>query len=77
MTFEPGCRNTWHIHHGGDGGGDQILQCTAGSGWHQADGEEPISRVPGTTVQVPARTKHWHGATAGSWFSHLAFLTPG
>jgi quercetin dioxygenase-like cupin family protein len=76
VTFEPGCRNNWHIHHG-TGGGDQILLCTAGSGWYQAEGEEPISLVPGTVVHVPAGTKHWHGAKADSWFSHVAFITPG
>lgn len=77
VTFEPSCRNNWHIHHGESGGGDQILICTAGSGWYQADGEEPISMTPGTVVRVPAGTKHWHGAKAGSWFSHLAYITPG
>lgn len=77
VTFEPSCRNNWHIHHGENGGGDQILVCTAGSGWYQADGEEPISMTPGTVVRVPAGTKHWHGAAAGSWFSHLAYITPG
>ncbi len=77
ITFEPGCRNNWHIHHGSNGGGDQVLLCTAGSGWYQADGEEPLSMVPGTAVRVPAGTKHWHGAKADSWFSHLAFITPG
>ena len=77
VSFEPGCRNNWHIHHGTDGGGDQILICTAGSGWYQADGEEPVSMEPGTVVRVPAGTKHWHGAKADSWFSHLAFITSG
>ncbi|MGO1510859.1 MAG: cupin domain-containing protein [Actinomycetaceae bacterium] len=77
VTFEPGCRNNWHIHHGTNGSGDQILLCTAGSGWYQADGEEPISMVPGTAIRVPAGTKHWHGAKADTWFSHLAFMTPG
>lgn len=77
VTFEPACRNNWHIHHGGDGGGDQILLCTAGSGWYQAEGEDPVSMVPGTVIRVPAGTKHWHGAKAGTWFSHLAFITPG
>jgi quercetin dioxygenase-like cupin family protein len=76
ITFEPGCRNNWHIHHG-ENGGDQVLLCTAGSGWYQAEGSDPISLVPGTTVRVPAGTKHWHGAKADSWFSHLAFITPG
>ncbi|WP_144713299.1 cupin domain-containing protein [Curtobacterium pusillum] len=77
VTFEPACRNNWHIHHGSDGGGDQILLCTAGSGWYQAEGADPINMTPGTTIRVPAGTKHWHGATADSWFSHLAFITPG
>lgn len=77
VTFEPACRNNWHIHHGSDGGGDQVLMCTAGSGWYQAEGDAPVSMTPGTTVRVPAGTKHWHGAKADSWFSHLAFITPG
>ena len=77
VTFEPGCRNNWHIHHGTAGGGDQILLCTAGSGWYQADSEEPISLQAGTVIRVPAGTKHWHGAKADSWFSHVAFITPG
>ncbi|MFT0848250.1 cupin domain-containing protein [Actinomycetaceae bacterium L2_0104] len=77
VSFEPGCRNNWHIHHGENGGGDQILLCTAGSGWYQAEGEEPVSMVPGTAIRVPAGTKHWHGAKADAWFSHLAFITPG
>lgn len=77
VTFEPGCRNNWHIHHGDGGGGDQILICTAGSGWYQADGEEPTRMTPGTVIRVPAGTKHWHGASADEWFSHLAFITPG
>ena len=77
ITFEPGCRNDWHVHHGQDGGGDQVLICTAGSGWYQAEGSDPVSLTPGTAVRVPAGTKHWHGAKADSWFSHLAFITPG
>ena len=77
VSFEPGCRNNWHIHHGTEGGGDQILLCTAGSGWFQADGADPVSMEPGTVIRVPAGTKHWHGAKADSWFSHLAFITPG
>ncbi|WP_234417474.1 cupin domain-containing protein [Miniimonas sp. S16] len=77
VTFEPGCRNHWHVHHGTGGGGDQILLCTAGSGWYQAEGEEPVSLEPGSVVRVPAGTKHWHGAKADSWFSHVAFITPG
>lgn len=77
VTFEPACRNNWHVHHGADGGGDQILLCTAGSGWYQAEGADPVSMVPGSTVRVPAGTKHWHGAKTDSWFSHVAFITPG
>ncbi|HCM80078.1 MAG TPA: cupin domain-containing protein [Corynebacterium stationis] len=77
IAFEPGCRNNWHIHHGENGAGDQVLLCTAGSGWYQAEGEEPISLEPGSAIRIPAGLKHWHGAKADSWFSHLAFLTPG
>ncbi|MGY3567750.1 cupin domain-containing protein [Sinomonas sp. RB5] len=77
ITFEPGCRNHWHIHRGTSGGGDQVLMCTAGSGWYQAEGDEPVSLEPGSVVRVPAGTKHWHGAKADSWFSHVAFITPG
>ena len=77
VTFEPGCRNDWHVHHGTDGAGDQVLLCTAGSGWYRAEGEEPVDLRPGTAVRIPAGTKHWHGAKADSWFSHLAFTTPG
>lgn len=77
VTFEPGCRNNWHIHHGENGGGDQILMCTAGIGWYQAEGAAPVKMEPGTAIRVPAGTKHWHGATDDSWFSHLAFITPG
>lgn len=76
VTFEPGCRNDWHIHHG-TGGGDQILLCTAGSGWYQAEDEAPVSLEPGSVVHVPAGTKHWHGAKVDSWFSHLSLVTPG
>lgn len=77
VSFEPGCRNNSHIHHGTDGGGDQILLCTAGGGWYQAEGEAPVSLEPGTVIRVPAGTKHWHGAKADSWFSHVAFIAPG
>lgn len=77
VSFEPGCRNNWHIHHGVDGSGDQVLMCTAGSGWYQAEGEQPVEMVPGTVIRVPANTKHWHGAKADAWFSHVAFITPG
>lgn len=77
VTFEPGCRNNWHIHHGEDGAGDQVLLCTAGSGWYQEEGKEAVSLTPGTAIRIPAGVKHWHGAKADSWFSHLAFTTPG
>jgi 4-carboxymuconolactone decarboxylase len=77
VTFEPGCRNHWRIHHGEQGGGDQILLCTAGAGWYQAEGEDAVSLVPGTAIRVPAGVKHWHGAKADTWFSHVAFIAPG
>ena len=76
VTFEPGCRNNWHIHHASSGGG-QILLATAGSGWYQAEGEEPVSLEPGSVVVVPAGRKHWHGAKSDSWFTHLAIAVPG
>lgn len=76
VTFEPGCRNNWHIHHA-DSGGGQILLCTDGSGWYQAEGEDPVSMTPGSVVQIPANVKHWHGAKADSWFTHLAIEVPG
>lgn len=76
VTFEPGCRNNWHIHHAAKGGG-QILICTAGEGWYQEDGMEAVSLVPGTVITIPANVKHWHGAKADSWFSHIAVEVPG
>lgn len=76
VTFEPGCRNNWHIHHATKGGG-QILVCTAGEGWYQEEGKEAQSLVPGTVVTIPANVKHWHGAKKDSWFSHLAIEVPG
>lgn len=76
VTFEPGCRNNWHIHHASRGGG-QILICTAGEGWYQEDGKEAVSLVPGTVVTIPANVKHWHGAKKDSWFSHIAVEVPG
>jgi quercetin dioxygenase-like cupin family protein len=76
VTFEPGCRNNWHIHHASSGGG-QILLCTDGSGWYQAEGEAPVSMTPGSVVSIPAGVKHWHGAKADSWFTHLAVEVPG
>ena len=76
VTFEPGCRNNWHVHHAGSGGG-QVLICVDGEGWHQEEGKPAQRLRPGDVVEVPANVKHWHGATAGSWFSHLAFEFPG
>ena len=76
VTFEPGCRNNWHIHHADKGGG-QILICTDGRGWYQEWGKEPQPLMPGTVVVIPAGVKHWHGAAADSWFSHIAFEAPG
>lgn len=76
VTFEPGCRNNWHIHHATNGGG-QILICTAGSGWYQEEGKEAVSLEPGTVITIPAEVKHWHGAKADSWFSHIAVEVPG
>jgi len=76
VTFEPGCRNNWHIHHAKSGGG-QILICTAGEGWYQEEGKEAISLHEGSVVYIPAEVKHWHGAKADSWFSHIAFAIPG
>ena len=66
VTFEPGCRNNWHIHHAVSGGG-QILLCTAGEGWYQEEGKEAVSLVPGSVVVIPAGVKHWHGAKADEW----------
>ncbi|MBP5166125.1 MAG: carboxymuconolactone decarboxylase family protein [Oscillospiraceae bacterium] len=71
VTFEPGCRNNWHIHHALSGGG-QILLCVGGRGWYQEWGRRPVEMTPGTAVNIPANVKHWHGAAADSWFSHLA-----
>ena len=76
VTFEPGCRNNWHIHKASNGGG-QILICLAGEGWYQEEGKEAESLVPGTVITIPANVKHWHGAKADSWFSHIAVEVPG
>ena len=74
VTFEPGCRNNWHIHHAKNGGG-QILVCVAG--YYQEEGKEAIEMKPGDCINIPAEVKHWHGAAADSWFSHLAVEVPG
>ncbi len=76
VTFEPGCRNNWHIHKAAEGGG-QILICIAGEGWYQEEGKEAISLTAGTTITIPANVKHWHGAKADSWFAHIAVEVPG
>lgn len=76
VTFEPGCRNNWHIHKAASGGG-QILICTAGEGWYQEEGKEAVSLVPGTVITIQPNVKHWHGAKADSWFSHIAVEVPG
>ena len=76
VTFEPGCRNNWHIHHAKSGGG-QILLCTAGRGYYQEWGKEARELHPGDVVVIPAEVKHWHGAASDSWFAHLAVEVPG
>lgn len=76
VTFEPGCRNNWHIHHSSKGGG-QILVCTAGEGWYQEEGKPAVSLTPGSVITIPPEVKHWHGAKADSWFSHIAIEVPG
>ena len=76
VTFEPGCRNNWHIHHAAKGGG-QILVCVAGRGYYQEAGSPARELHPGDVVNIPAGVKHWHGAAPDSWFSHLAVEVPG
>lgn len=76
VTFEPGCRNNWHIHHASKGGG-QILICTAGEGWYQEEGKKAVSLSEGTVIAIPPEVKHWHGAKKDSWFSHIAIEVPG
>ena len=76
ITFEPGCRNNWHIHHA-DRGGGQMLICVGGRGYYQEWGKEPVEMTPGTVIHIPVGVKHWHGAAPDSWFSHLAVEIPG
>lgn len=76
VTFEPGCRNNWHIHHVDKGGG-QILLVAAGEGWYQEWGKAPVRLKGGDVVNIPPNVKHWHGAAADSWFQHLAVEVPG
>ena len=71
VTFEPGCRNNWHVHHGAV----QVLICVAGRGWYQEWGKEPIELKPGVTIAVPEGVKHWHGAARDSWMQHLTYHT--
>lgn len=76
VTFEPGCRNNWHIHHASSGGG-QILICIAGRGYYQEWGKAAQELNSGDVVNIPAGVKHWHGAAKDSWFSHLAVEVSG
>lgn len=75
VTFEPSCRNNWHIHHAKSGGG-QILLVTAGRGYYQEWGEPPRELKAGDVVNIPAGVKHWHGAAPDTWFAHLAIEVP-
>ena len=76
VTFEPGCRNNWHIHKAATGGG-QMLIGVGGRGWYQEEGKPAVEILPGTVIHIPANVKHWHGAASDSWFAHLAFELPG
>lgn len=76
VTFEPGCRNNWHIHHATKGGG-QILICVGGRGYYQEWGKPAVEMRPGDCINIPEGVKHWHGAAPDSWFSHLAIEVPG
>lgn len=70
VTFEPRCRNNWHIHHKGV----QVLVCVAGRGWYQEWGKEAVEMTPGTVIAIPEGVKHWHGAAKDSWFQHLTYM---
>lgn len=76
VTFEPRCRNNWHIHRSKSGGG-QLLICVDGEGWYQEEGNPAQSLKAGDVVTIPANVKHWHGAKSHCWFSHLAVECPG
>lgn len=76
VTFEPKCRNNWHIHRAKSGGG-QMLIGVAGRGWYQEEGKPAVEILPGTVIHIPAGVKHWHGAASDSWFAHLAFEVAG
>ena len=71
VTFEPGCRNNWHIHHNMV----QVLVCVSGRGWYQEWGKEPVELVPGVVIAIPEGVKHWHGAAKDSWMQHLTYHT--
>lgn len=72
VTFEPSCRNNWHVHHNGG----QILLCTDGEGWYQEEGKEAIKLIPGMVIYIAPEIKHWHGARKSSWFTHIAIEIP-
>ena len=76
VTFEPGCRNNWHIHRAKSGGG-QVLLCVAGNGYYQEEGKPVQKLAPGDVVIIPANVKHWHGAQPDTWFSHISVEVPG
>ena len=76
VTFEPSCRNHMHIHHAKSGGG-QLLICVGGRGWYQEEGKDAVELTPGKVINIPANVKHWHGAAADSWMSHLAIEIAG
>ena len=76
VTFEPKCRNNWHIHKAKQGGG-QILIAIGGRGYYQEWGKEPVEMNPGDIINIPANVKHWHGAAPDSWFSHIAVEVDG
>lgn len=76
VTFEPGCRNHWHVHKAACGGG-QMLICIGGRGYYQEWGKNAVKMVPGTVINIPANVKHWHGAAPDSWFSHLSINVSG
>ena len=73
VTFEPGCRNNWHIHHGAV----QVLVCVSGRGWYQEWGKEAVELKPGVVIAIPEGVKHWHGASGGAWFQHLSIMLDG
>ena len=76
VTFEPRCRNNWHIHKATSGGG-QLLIGVGGRGWYQEWEKDPVEINPGTVINIPANVKHWHGASKDGYFSHLAMHVPG